>query len=151
MFKNRMLVYFTFVVILTSFSFAKQNNAKITLSVDHSGEDSVGVRLAFALREAIRSSAGYELVSEKALLRVSLITLDTDPGPQMKGYATAASALFTMRNDVPLIKGNPQTWYPIFLDARIFLCGSNRVEDIAKRILAYLDQTYEEFLAAARR
>ena len=123
---------------------------KLTVSVSHSGDDSVGSRLAFAVREAIRSSSGYQLVSEKSTLQIEVVTLDPNRGERNSGNQTVSSVTYTMRNFLPYEKGNPQTWLPIFLSVWIGLAGANRVDEQAKSILAALDREVESYKRMAR-
>jgi len=152
MFRNRVLVIFIFIITQGSFVYAINETDKISLSVSHSGNDIVGTRLAFSLREEIRASVGYELQSERPLVTVLLATLDPNSGDSSReGWSTVAAIVVTMRNDVPYKKGDPQTWYPIYLSSVVQICGSKRVEEIAKLILADVDKTIEDFREAARR
>jgi 23S rRNA A2030 N6-methylase RlmJ len=103
-------------------------DGKIKVSVSHSGNDSVGKQFAYAVREAIRASNGYQLVSADASgLQVNIITIDPERTSSSEGYRTAASICYTMANFLPLQKGNPQTWYPIYLTSQVMTIGS-RVE-----------------------
>jgi hypothetical protein len=56
------------VCMLGSIAAAAQDANKISVAVKHSGNDSVGERLAFSLKEKIRSSKGYALVSDTSAL-----------------------------------------------------------------------------------
>ena len=79
------------------FSPAVAEEAKISVAVNHSGEDTVGQKLAFALRETIRSSSGYQLISgPKATYRISLVTLDPESSPSAAGRWTVAAVTFTV-------------------------------------------------------
>ncbi|MCK6401467.1 MAG: hypothetical protein L6Q74_06120 [Sphaerotilus natans subsp. sulfidivorans] len=128
---------------------ASAQDGKLSVSVDHSGNDVVGQRLAFAVREAIRSSAGYRLEQPRdALLHLSLITLDPERAPSNTGFWTAAAVSYTMRNGLPYEKGNPQTWYAINLSTSIVIAGTSRVEEQAKSILAVLDKQVDEYRKA---
>ena len=110
---------FTVLAVLASavvFNSAVAQEAKTSVSVIHSGEDTVGQRLAFALREVIRSSSGYQLISgPKATYRIGLVTLDPERSPAAAGHWTVAAVTFTMRNTNPFNELKPQTWYPIYL------------------------------------
>lgn len=125
---------------------------KISIDVNHSGEDNIGQRLAFALREAVRESSGYQLTSgPSAIIRVLLVTLDPDRSAQNRGKWTVASVVITMRNFNPFIDGEPQTWYPIYLTSSVVTSGSYRVEETAKSILAMVDAAVEEYRYEARK
>jgi hypothetical protein len=62
------------LVLFTVFSLPLTAAAqqKVDVAVLHSGDDSVGAKLAFAVREAIRRSAGYQVATSRdALLRIN--------------------------------------------------------------------------------
>jgi hypothetical protein len=134
---------------LTSGVFAQDK--KFGVSVAHSGEDIVGQRLAFSLREALRSSSGYKLVDgSEAVFRVNLITIDPERNPSAAGTWTAASVTFLMTNYIPYQNNNPQTWYPIYLTSLVVTAGTQRVDEQAKGILASLDAAVEEYKKAMK-
>jgi hypothetical protein len=125
---------------------------KVNVYVDHTGNDPVGQRLAFALREAIRASRGYELASlPQCLFQVSLVTMDPEDSPSRAGKSTVVCLIITMKNLLPLQEQNPQTWYPIFLDGNVLMCGIRKVDELAQGILAALDAAVERFRAAAHK
>lgn len=125
---------------------AVAQEAKLPVAVEHSGDDSIGQRLAFAVREAVRSSSGYRLTQGRdALLTITLVTIEPERDRSSTGYWTAAAVAFTMRNDLPLDQSDPQTWYPIYLSTNVVLAGANRVEGQAKGILASLDRLVDDY------
>ncbi|WP_140637449.1 hypothetical protein [Methylibium rhizosphaerae] len=139
------------LALLLASTVALAQDAKIRVSVTHSGEDAVGKRLAFSLREAVRSSSGYQLVGpEESGLEVKLITLDPETSPRSSSVWTVASATIVMTNFLPYEKRNPQTWYPIYMTSVVMTVGANRTDEQAKSILATLDDSLEKFRAAAR-
>lgn len=140
----RFVVAITFAVSLWPSPGAAQT--KISVSVMHSGSDMVGPQLAFAVREAIRRSAAYELkVDSDALFSVRLVTIDPDRGTSRAGNWAVASVTFTMRNWLPLDKTDPQTWYPIYLSSSVVTAGTKAVDDSARGIVAQLDEAVEQF------
>jgi len=148
----RSLVLLAVTVLLQFPPAASAQESKLSVSVEHSGQDSVGQRLAFALREVIRQSAGYRLVPVSgSLLRIDLVTVDPERTAAMSGTWTAAAITYSMRNDLPLDKSDPQTWYPIYLSTKVIISGSSRVEEQAKLILAGLDQEVEEYRKALQK
>ena len=125
---------------------------KISVTVDHTGTDPVGQKLAFAIREGIRRSAGYQLAAQNAVLSVNLVTLDPNESePSQRGNQAIASVVFTMANGIPYQKGNPQTWYPIFLTMYVVNVGTLAVDDIASKIVAALDAAVEKFKTDANK
>jgi hypothetical protein len=55
-----------------------------------------------------------------------------------------------MTNYVKYVPKDPQTWYPIFLTAKVLSLGRNRIDAQAKSVVATLDQEVEDFLARTR-
>jgi hypothetical protein len=119
-------------------------DAKVGVSVLHSGADPVGKQLAYALKEAIRGSNGYRLTpGVEGQIRVSIVTVD--PDRSSSGNSTAAAVTYTMVNNVPLQKGNPQTWYPIYLTTMVAMVGSKRVDEQAQTLMATLDDAMDRY------
>jgi hypothetical protein len=83
-------------------------------------------------------------------LRINLTTLDPNPDNRFKHLQTVAAVVYTMRNWIPFDKKDPQTWYPIFLTAKVLHAGVSTVDDMAKGIVADLDAAVEEFKRAAQ-
>lgn len=150
---NKLVVTFISVALLYSSPVAQAaDETKISVAVNHSGDDNIGQKLAFALRETVRASNGYQLVSgPSAIIRVSLVTLDPERSAQSRGAWTVASVVITMRNFNPFKDGEPQTWYPIYLTSSVVTSGTYKVEETAKSILASVDSAVEEYRADARR
>ena len=129
---------------------ALAQDGKVSLSVVHSGEDAVGKQLAFALREAIRSSAGYKLVGRDDYgMEVRLITIDPERSSQGSGNWTVASVTVVMANFLQYEKGNPQTWYPIYMTSVVMTVGGQRTSEQAKSILATVDDALDKYRTAA--
>ena len=121
-----------------------------SVQVVHLGEDPVGQRVAAALRTAISRSDGYVVVDgDDHMVRINIVSLDAVASGGKSGVRSALSIVYTMSNYLPLEKGNPQTWYPIFLTSSIRLVGSEKVEAVARDALATLESELREFRAAA--
>jgi hypothetical protein len=66
-----------------------QSTTKIPVSVNHSGDDNVGQRYAFELREVIRGSHSMRLISDNEAdprIAISVVTIDGNsrsPGNSM--------------------------------------------------------------------
>lgn len=137
-----------FAVVVSPLALAEQQ--KQAVSVSHSGDDTVGGELAFAVREALRRSEGYRLGTDKdALFTIHLVTLDPEVQPAGRGNWTTAAVVYTMANLLPLQKNNPQTWYRIFLTASIVTAGKLSVDDSAMSIVASLDRAVERYKSEA--
>ena len=121
-------------------------SSRTRLAVDHSGNDPVGNELAFALREAIRASSGYELVTqEKARFYVSLSTLDPDADRSASGAYTVLALVVTAKNGASLIARAPHTWYDIHLTSSVVVAGREKVDIMAKRIMASTEAAIERY------
>lgn len=145
-----------FLLCGPSLAFA-QTQTRLTVRVEHSGDDSVGSSVAFALREELRRSAGYRLsagyglsIEDVESFTVSLVTLDTAGEGGRKGNESAMAVAYTMFNRLPLELGNPQTWLPIFLSHSVHTVGSKRADEVGKDLLAALDRQVERYKAAIK-
>jgi hypothetical protein len=146
----KFLVTLTVLLCALSISPSYSEESKIAVSVSHSGSDPVGLQLAYSLKEAIRGSNGYRLESdEDSLIQVHIVSIDPDDRNNLQGNSTAAAITLAMRNWIPLKKGDPQTWLPIFLTSSIRICGANRVNSTASSILAEVDRALEDFRKSA--
>jgi hypothetical protein len=154
MFRRIVLSTFLALFILASVGVSEssaQTRPRAGVCVAQEGEDAVGSRLAYAVREELRKSAGYDVVERsKCLYRISLISLDLASGSESQGVRSTVSVVVTMTNLLPLKASDPQTWYPIYLTSGVFTVGSSRVDDQAKSVMALLDQAVEDFKAATR-
>lgn len=146
-----------FAAILTAFGLflamqgvqAQDRDTKIQVSVSHSGEDSVGKQFAYAVREAMRASNGFRLVpDEDSVFQVLIVTVD--PAQSPGSYWTVASVTYTMTNFLPYEKGNPQTWYPVYLTSQVMTVGAQRVNEQARAVMAALDNALESYRREAR-
>jgi hypothetical protein len=134
--------------ILASTLQAEEN--KIIVAVEHTGTDSIGQRLVFAVREAIRSSSGYKLGTKiEAAVCISLTTVDPEAkNSKTAGKATISAVVFTVANPGPYLKNNPQSWYPLYLTSLVVTVGESRVDQYGKSLLADLDEAYEKYKQA---
>ena len=119
-------------------------DGKVKVSVSHTGEDSVGKQFAYSVREAIRGSNGYQLVTEdKSGLQVLITTLDPERGSGSNW--TIAAISYNMTNFNPFDRENPQTWYPIYLTSQVMSIGTNRTDSQARSVMAVIDERLEKF------
>jgi hypothetical protein len=119
------------------------HKAPVAVHVD--GEDAIGARLGFSVREAVRRSAAFELVSfDASVFRIHLVTLNPDPDGAAASR-TVASVTFAMANLLPTDKTKPQTWYPIFLRSIVVTSGARVTDQTALDIVATLDEEIERY------
>ena len=131
---------------------AHAQSSRTRIAVSHSGTDQVGNEFAFALRESIRNSSGYELVpEERARYFVSLSTLDPQADLSTNGNLTAAAITVTAKNPGPVSPRAPHTWYEVHLTSSVNVVGRDKVEVGARRALASIEAAIEKYRAAGNR
>jgi hypothetical protein len=106
---------------------------KIQVFVKHQGSDSIGNQLAFAIREALRRSAGYSLADDAADTVIELVTAETEP----TGITSVASVVIIKKGASPFCNFN--------LAHYVYSIGSLRAKDTADDIVADLDKQVNEF------
>ena len=148
---NRVFLSLFFIITLLSPAMHAEGT-KVVVCVEHTGTDSIGQRLVFAVREAIRASTGYTLGDKtEAAVAITLTTLNPNANTLRKtGISTISSVVFTMTNPGPYKKNNPQTWYPLYLTSLVVNVGESRVDAYGKSILADLDSAIEVYNQAVR-
>ena len=152
MIKFRILSIFIIASFLhIPFVFAEEKDDRIPISVSHTGDDSVGKQFAYSVREALRASKGFRLVSpENSGISVRIVTIDPERSADSKSYWTVAAVTYTMANFIPYKKGDPQTWYPIYLATHVMTIGSQRVTEQARTVMASIDEKVEQYRRDAK-
>jgi hypothetical protein len=110
---------------------------KIGVSVEHTGTDTVGVRFAFAVREAIRRSAGYTLISESPDYAVVILMLSTDASVSTRGDLQERN-----KGDASFVSVSHLVEQPAgrrYLTSALVAVGSAATESMAQSVLAQLD------------
>lgn len=107
--------------------------AQMKVVLEDTARESVGGRLTFAIKERIRTSSAFTLVSARqdALFRISLVTLD-----DKSGYSTVYSVVFSA--------WQPETGTWTYLNNIVGTCGSNRLAECADSLVADADKAAEE-------
>lgn len=140
------------IFIISISTYGQAQDKKIPVSVSHSGDDSVGKQFAYAVREALRGSNGYRLTSlTDSGIYISIVTVDPERNSNSNGYWTAAAVTYTMKNFIPLEKGNPQTWYPIYLTTQVMTIGTQRTAEQARAVMATIDEQLEAYRRDAQK
>ena len=100
--------------------------------VEANTPDTVGTRLAYQLREQLRSSRGLQLAGTEAdsFMQINLVTLDPDNN---NGLRTIYSAVITAHQ-----LGNPTA--RIYLTNIVGACGGNRVTWCVDSLAADIDE-----------
>ena len=109
--------------------------AQVKVHVSSTAPDSVGGRLVFGVKEAIRRSSGMTLAEREqdALISVRIVTLDPDTNNSSNGYRTIYSLVWTART----MHATPVDMY---LSNSVGLCGSGRVAECAEELTADTDK-----------
>lgn len=129
MLRNCQTLVFAILLLLT----AKSSLAQTAVFVEATAPDPVGSRLAYAIKEGIRRSAGMSLADREAdaLIGVSLVTLDPDRS-DAGGNRTIYSVVWTART----LHSTPVRMY---LTNSVGICGTNRVSACADGLVADTD------------
>jgi hypothetical protein len=117
--------------------FVQAANAKIVpvqVSTNIGNNDVVGQQLAFEIKETIRKSSGYRLVSNNTVPRLilRLSSISFNDSSQLTEY----SVVFTV------YAGKGQD---IYMNDMIGYCGSSRVVGCARTILGSLDTILQSY------
>ena len=147
---GRRIFLLAFLISISSLISAQSVRTRI--AVEHSGGDQVGDELAFALREAIRNSNGYELVAqERARYFIALTTLDPDNSRPVSGSQTVASVVITAKNSNLFVARAPHTWYDLHLVSSVIVVGRDKTDIMARRVLATVEAAIEKYRNAGGR
>jgi hypothetical protein len=111
---------------------AKPAIYKVEVKDTVDGGDVQGAALVYALKEQIRSSAGFSLDSTGTRYVIFITTFDPAVGGQAKGMSTSYAAAFCVY-DAP-------TKVNLFLRLEVGTAGDLRVDAAAKSLLATLDK-----------
>ena len=131
------------LMLVASTIAAAQQATKATIYVEDSTEDTQGHRLAYQVKEQIRTSASMQLVDSvgDSGLQVHLVSIDSSNGMQTQ---TAYSVAYTV-TDFAHPKG-----YPYYVDSTGGICGSQVIDQCANSIVARLDNNLSIIRAAFR-
>jgi hypothetical protein len=123
------------IVLAAGVIFPSAAVAQLTVVVEATAQDTVGSRMAFALRERLRQSSAFKFVttSEEALFKLGFVTIDASANTSNAGYSTVYSAVFAA--------WQPQTGTWTFLSNFVGTCGSSRVNECADTLVAEADKT----------
>jgi hypothetical protein len=122
---------------------------KQAVSVVHEGNDSVGNRFVYALREEIAKSARYQLFTGdkikpgSAVVVVEVVSVDAS-AEQSAGTSSAISVLITLKIHRP-IEQQPSCGEEAEMQRShvVYMVGINKVDQVAKDAIATLDKAME--------
>jgi hypothetical protein len=129
---KRLITLLMIVLLFPVTAYAQE--FKVPVEVQHTGDDSVGLRVAYTLKENIRKSQGMVLVTDtQARMKVVLVSLNipllTD---DRTNYSAISVAIVFDSLDVPA--GG------VFLTSMVYDVGRDRVVLVAEMMLAALDR-----------
>jgi hypothetical protein len=119
------------LLITTSAMAVAQQPIKAAIYVEDHTEDVQGHRLAYAVKEQIRTSAGMRLVDtfNESALQVHLASIDPDNNQARTVYSVAIS----------LINLTAPGMFPYYLDSTTGVCGRQVIDQCANSLVAALD------------
>ena len=126
-----------FLAHLAAGTVLAQPAARTPVEVLHSGRDSVGVRLAFEVRESIRGSNGMRLVTASEVDARLVLHIVTIEGTSTPGISTAASVSLTYDTKSIPLNG-------FFITSFVQTCGNNRTRECGRDLTADIDGEMEK-------
>ncbi|HVT58665.1 MAG TPA: hypothetical protein VHR45_09705 [Thermoanaerobaculia bacterium] len=109
--------------------------------------DMVGAALISAVREQVRRSSSMELVSAGPRMVLTVLTLDPDRGAVDRDAGSKATrTIYSVVVSFTTADGDR-----FLVDHTLGLCGSKRVDEVARNIIAELDHTLGNLDAAYER
>jgi hypothetical protein len=109
---------------------------KCSVHVDHSGDDTIGQRLASVLKERVAASSHYRLADgESAVVAIRMVSVSTEKSGQ--GPASAVALEFAYFTSADRSCRATQL--------AVLQLGAKEIADHAERILSSLDQHSSEF------
>lgn len=124
---------------------AETETSSTLVEVLHRGDDSLGIQLAFHLRETIRKSAGLSLADpgQSSAIQIHVATFDADATSTSRQSATTYSVVWTLLD--------PRGTTPrIFVDHTVGVCGSARLERCPVSVVARTDSMAQTLRQAVR-
>lgn len=135
---NKLFLILLFFFSTTIFG---QETLKFPIEVSHSGEDIVGGRLAFAVKERIRKSESMRITYEKEL-RATIILVTLDQYKDSPGTSSCYSFV--------LCWDNPEQPLSFYITSFVGYCGSSRVDEVAEGLVADVDKEIGKILSSIK-
>lgn len=111
---------------------ASDGHSQVSIRVDSSGDDIVGKRLVYNVKEELRESSAFKLLSTNATINMLIHTMDRFPD---------SPNVSTMYSVVWLYTANNQRTY---LDSTLGFAGADVVDQSAETIVANTDDLLEQ-------
>jgi hypothetical protein len=114
-----------------------QSSHKAPVAIIHSGNDVMGQRLAFEIREVVRGSQSMRLVSiNEADPCIVVHLVSVDPTVNNSGMSTAMAVTIAYDSNSIPVNG-------YLLNTVVQTCGSSRAQDCARGIAGDIDSAIE--------
>jgi hypothetical protein len=99
----------------------------ISVKLEASGDDSVGQRLVYRIKEGLRRSSRFDLVEQHSFgLEISIVTVEgVRDNP---GNSTVFSVIW--------VWNNLEQPYPFYITSEVGYCGSKRIQECAEGLVA---------------
>jgi hypothetical protein len=114
-----------------------QAQQKVAVEVKHKGSDSIGSRLAYQVKERIRSSSGLRIATANEP-RVILYLVTADIFGDKPGSASALGFSIAVRGQSGPLEH--------LLYAGVATCGSQSINETSERLIADIDKEAHDFL-----
>jgi hypothetical protein len=154
MFKALFTVIVSSLLLGFSVPSMAEDDSKTPIHISHSGEDPLGMRLGYAVKELIRGSKSFRLSNDEnwSSYRIYLVSLDLARTGTTKGLVTAVGVTIVVSNIYAELENfeaseslQPGTFRharpenPLYLTSSVHLIPRGAIEDEAKSIIAQLD------------
>jgi hypothetical protein len=140
-------------LLCNMFSLICLAQGKHPVAVAHTGVDYVGKLLAHEVNKQIRNSDIFKPADGYDAFTVNLATVNPEVPDNEQGKLAKycfGSVVLTMANFTPDADGEPHTWWPTYLGAKIFMAGKENVEDHAITILLDLEKIRDKYSLESR-
>jgi len=130
-----------FLMIMPINLLSQQSDNRIKVYVSHRGEDSIGGRIVYEVKEKIASSSRYHLEEneDSADFKIDLMSFDIKLN-NSNGYMSAISTAYI--------------WGPgtinFFCGHRVSVCGTSRTAEEISDVLSGMDEAYAHSNATAK-
>ncbi|MDP2045686.1 MAG: hypothetical protein Q8L00_05665 [Deltaproteobacteria bacterium] len=110
--------------------------SKVPVEIDHKGEDDVGRKLVYQIKQMIHKSQSLTITHDKnqPRLKVSIITIDeNNNNSELSHNSTVYS----------LVISYPWAFYEDILYHSVGICGKKRIKEVSENIVANIDEQNE--------
>jgi hypothetical protein len=124
------------VVLLALLAIPVFGGPKIPIEVNHTSDEQIGERLAYAVKERIRKSEALTLTSEGTRFVLIIDAIDPDSDEAYRGARIVFSTTWLLRDE--------QRNATVYIAASMGKVGAKVINDIADSIVAHTDKIVAE-------